>query len=130
MANIFSLLTVQKMQVAAITMTYCYVDGWVLSTVADYLRQEKDTSLVIDDECKSGPVSNSVSYHCYYIIGLTLKCQLKEVPLLPHRPPTTTTPTTTITSQFFGGKFKHLNRRNSESLVGFKFEMQNAKCKM
>ena len=39
------------------------------------------------------------------IIGLTLKCQLKEVPLLSHRP-TPTTPT--ITSQFriFGGKFK------------------------
>ena len=50
MANIFSLLTVQKMQVAAITMTYCYVDGWVLSTVADYLRQEKDTSLVMKGE--------------------------------------------------------------------------------
>ena len=54
-------------------------------------------------------------------IGLTLKCQLKEVPLLSHRPtPTTTptTPTTTITSQFriFGGKFK--------------CEMQIAKCEM
>ena len=56
-------------------------------------------------------------------IGLTLKCQLKEVPLLSHRPPptTTTTPTptpTTITSKFFGGKFKHLNRKISEFLAG------------
>ena len=53
MANIFSLLTVQKMQVAAITMTNCQVYGWVLSTVADYLRQEKDTSLVMDKYSKS-----------------------------------------------------------------------------
>ena len=48
MANIFSLLTVQKMQVAAITMTDVSVWGRVLSTVADYLRQEKDTSLVME----------------------------------------------------------------------------------
>ena len=69
------------------------------------------------------------------IVGLTLKCQLKEVPLLSPCPtPTTTTTTTpTITSKFFGGKFKHLNRKNSEFLAGklnSKCKMQNAKCKM
>ena len=43
------------------------------------------------------------------IFGLTLKCQLKEVPLLSHRPtpttitPTPTTTTTTITSPFLVG---------------------------
>ena len=40
-------------------------------------------------------------------------------------------PTTTITSKFFGGKFKHLNRKISEYLVGnlkSRCKMENAKC--
>ena len=55
-----------------------------------------------------------------FIIGLTLKCQLKEVPLLSHRPTTTPTTTPTITSQFFGGKFKFDAK--------WKMQMQNPKC--
>ena len=44
---------------------------------------------------------------------------IEEVPLLSVCAPPPPTPTpTTITSNFFGGKFKYLNRKNSEFLAG------------
>ena len=66
------------------------------------------------------------------IISLTLKCQLKEVPLLSHRPTPTPTTTTTITSQFriFGGKFKCELRNAKCEMQIAKCELRIVKCKM
>ena len=52
------------------------------------------------------------------IVGLTLNAN-EEVPMLSPCP-------ATMLSKFFGGKFKYLNRKNSEFLAG----NSNAKCKM
>ena len=53
----------------------------------------------------------------------------EEVPLLSPCPP----PPPPMLSKNVGGKFKYLNRKNSEFLAGnsnAKCKMQNAKCKM
>ena len=67
---------------------------------------------------------------------------IEEVPMLSPCPPAA------MLSKFFGGKFKYLNRKNSEFLAGnlnaelknanadakcrciMQMQMQNAKCKM
>merc|ERR1711994_655997 len=64
------------------------------------------------------------------VVGLTLKCQLKRYPCCHHV-------LLLMLSKNVGGKFKYLNRKNSEFLAGnsnanakCKCKMQNAKCKM
>ena len=54
----------------------------------------------------------------------------EEVPRLSPCPPAPAPP---MLSKFFGGKFKYLNRKNSEFLAGnsnAKCKMLNTKCKM
>jgi hypothetical protein len=50
-------------------------------------------------------------------IGLTRKCQLKEVPLLSPCPPTPTPTPTTITSQFFAEMPIELTHENKSCSV-------------
>ena len=57
-------------------------------------------------------------------IGLTLNAN-EEVPMLSPCPPPSPPPAAML-SKFFDGKFKYLNRKNSEFLAG----NSNAKCKM
>ena len=61
----------------------------------------------------------------FNFVGLTLNAN-EEVPRLSPCPPPP--PPATMLSKFFGGKFKYLNRKNSEFLAGN--SNTNVKCKM